>query len=67
MNALVQTQNSRTAAQLAPLAAAYVLLLAIGGPILARFAEPIAGALQRLTEKRPQRVEVAAAQPVGEP
>jgi len=33
--------------RLAPLAAAYVLILAVGGPILARLAEPISNLLQR--------------------
>jgi len=37
--------------QLAPLAAAYVLLLAIGGPVLARFAEPLANLAQRRSQR----------------
>jgi CPA2 family monovalent cation:H+ antiporter-2 len=42
--------------RLAPLAAAYVLILAIGGPLLARFSEPLFNLTQR-----------QAAAPVAEP
>ena len=35
-----------------PLAAAYVMLMAIAGPILTRFADPIAGLFMRRREKR---------------
>jgi CPA2 family monovalent cation:H+ antiporter-2 len=50
--------------RLAPLAAAYVLLMAIAGPILARFAEPMAAFVQ--ARQRPVESERATeAQAVG--
>ena len=49
--------NAGVEPRLAPLAAAYVLLLAVGGPILARFAEPIADLAQRLGRSAPRPVE----------
>jgi K+:H+ antiporter subunit KhtU len=39
--------------QLGPLAATYVLLLAVAGPILARLADPVAARLRRPGEPRP--------------
>lgn len=38
--------------QLGPLAAAYVLLMAVSGPIVARFAEPVARWVRRQAERR---------------
>jgi CPA2 family monovalent cation:H+ antiporter-2 len=49
--------NAGVEPRLAPLAAAYVLLLAVGGPILARFAEPIADLTQGLIRSTPRPVE----------
>lgn len=46
-------------AQLAPLAAAYVLLLAVGGPVIALLAEPVAARLLR--HRSPGREREAAA------
>ncbi|HEX8835147.1 MAG TPA: cation:proton antiporter [Abditibacteriaceae bacterium] len=43
--------------QLAPLAAAYVLILAVGGPILARFAEPLAVMTESVLSLRERRAE----------
>ena len=40
-----------------PLAAAYVMLMAIAGPILTRFADPIAGLFVRRREKRAEEAE----------
>lgn len=39
-------------AGIGPLAAAYVMLMAVVGPILTRFADPIAGLIQRRQEKQ---------------
>jgi CPA2 family monovalent cation:H+ antiporter-2 len=44
--------------RLAPLAAAYVLILAIGGPILTRFAEPLSVRFQK-PKPKPKPVEAA--------
>jgi len=38
--------------QLGPLAAAYVLVTAIAGPVLARFSDPVVGALQAWWARR---------------
>jgi len=43
--------------RLGPISAAYVLILAVGGPILARFAEPLATVAQRVVDYRARRVE----------
>jgi len=49
--------------QLGPLAAAYVLLLAISGPVLARFSDPVVERVLRLRE-RPRPAPAAALPPV---
>jgi CPA2 family monovalent cation:H+ antiporter-2 len=45
--------------RLAPLAAAYVLIMAIAGPILARFAEPIADFAQNRRESSARRIDTS--------
>lgn len=42
------------APDLVPMAAAYVLVLASGGPVLTRFADPLAGVVQRFSPQRPR-------------
>jgi CPA2 family monovalent cation:H+ antiporter-2 len=50
--------------RLAPLAAAYVLLMAVTGPILARFAEPMLGFVQS-RQRHGENERTAEAQPVS--
>lgn len=52
--------------QLAPLAAAYVLILAVAGPVLARCAEPLADLVQRAQEYHTARAASRVAEPVSE-
>jgi CPA2 family monovalent cation:H+ antiporter-2 len=44
---VIANLGAATEPRLAPLAAAYVLILAIGGPLLARFSEPLFNLMQR--------------------
>jgi CPA2 family monovalent cation:H+ antiporter-2 len=53
--------------RIGPLAAAYVLITAVGGPVVARFAEPVAVRLVRLRRGRSsERSAAAATPPAGE-
>ena len=52
--------------RIGPLAAAYVLITAVCGPVAARFAEPVAIRLFRLRRRSSERSAAAATPPAGE-
>jgi CPA2 family monovalent cation:H+ antiporter-2 len=52
--------------RIGPLAAAYVLITAVCGPVVARFAEPVAIRLFRLRRRSSERSAAAATPPAGE-
>ena len=52
--------------RIGPLAAAYVLITAVCGPVVARFAEPVAIRLFRLRRRSSERSAAAATPSAGE-
>lgn len=63
---VIATLGATVAAQLAPVSAAYGLILAVVGPILARYSDSISDALERFQEKRALANATAVAIPEGD-
>jgi CPA2 family monovalent cation:H+ antiporter-2 len=52
--------------RIGPLAAAYVLIMAVGGPVITRFAEPVAARLFKLAGWRSRAAAVVVSPPSGD-